>query len=484
MPHSKRPINILIIDDDEDDFLITKDYIKNIRDYEFEIDWCFRYADAVKMVKECKYDLYFVDYFLGPKTGLDFIHEAVAGNCQDPIILLTGKGNHTIDLQAMQAGAYDYLVKSELTSEKLERCIRYSLERAASVKALKDNERKFRNIFEKSKDVVFIADNELRFRDVNDAACDLLEYSKEELSTLSLLDIMADATEKPVIAQQLEMNGIVNDKEVDVLTKNHVIRNCVLSVTRETDMNGSRYLQGILHDISNLKRAEKANLQIQKLAVTSRLVRTLAHEIRNPLNNINLSTEQLQLEDEQSRTYIDIITRSSKRIDNLISELLNSSKQGEMSIRPHSLQTIMDESIAAALDRLTLKRIQLNVSYANSGLRVMADAEKLKIAFLNIIINAIEAMEEDKGKLTISIRNTGPEHVVMIEDNGSGISPENFSRLFEPYFTTKRSGLGLGLASALSTLQSHHAYIDVQSKVGEGTTFLITFKAAEEESEN
>jgi signal transduction histidine kinase len=204
------------------------------------------------------------------------------------------------------------------------------------------------------------------------------------------------------------------------------------------------------------------------------------------LNNINLSTEQLQIEDEQGRTYVDIITRSSKRIDNLINELLNSSKQGEMSIQPHSLQAIMDESIAAALDRLTLKRIQLNVSYASNSLTVMADAEKLKIAFLNLVINAIEAMEEDTGRLTISIRNDGPEHVVMIEDNGCGISPENFSRLFEPYFTTKRSGLGLGLASALSTFQSHHAFIDVKSKskVGEGTTFLITFKAAEEKSED
>ena len=137
----------------------------------------------------------------------------------------------------------------------------------------------------------------------------------------------------------------------------------------------------------------------------------------------------------------------------------------------------MDESIAAALDRLTLKRIQLNVSYANNHLKIMADETKLKTAFLNIIINAIEAMEEDKGKLTISIRNVGLEHVVMIEDNGCGISSENLTRLFEPYFTTKPGGLGLGLASALNTLQLHHAYLDVQSKINEGTTFQITFKS-------
>lgn len=474
-----KPIRILIVDDDEDDFLITGEFIRKIPNYQFQIDWSFQFSDAIEKVKHCNYDLYFVDYFLGPKTGLDFIKEAINLDCKDPIILLTGKGNRTIDLQAMQAGAYDYLVKSELSAEKLERCIRYSLERAASVKALKDNERKFRNIFEKSKDMVFVTDADLNFKDVNDAGTELLEYSKVDLLKMNLFDLLASQPLKDSLEEKFRKEGTINDMEVDVRTAKKVTRNCVLSLSEETDMDGEKYTQGILHDITNLKRAEKANLQIQKLAITSRLVRTLAHEIRNPLNNINLSTEQLLAESksEEGKPYIDIINRSSKRIDNLINELLNSSRQGEMAVKEHSLQSIMDESIAAALDRLTLKKIQLNVSYANNHLKIMGDAEKLKIAFLNIIINAIEAMQEDKGKLSISIRNIGLEHVVIIEDNGCGISPENFSRLFEPYFTTKPDGVGLGLASALGTLQSHQAFIDVQSKVNEGTAFLITFKA-------
>ncbi|MEJ0103559.1 MAG: response regulator [Bacteroidota bacterium] len=76
------------------------------------------------------------DYFLGAKTGLQLLKESIAAGCLEPIILLTGKGNHTIDMEAMQAGAYDYLVKSELNIEKLERCIRYSLERADTAKSL------------------------------------------------------------------------------------------------------------------------------------------------------------------------------------------------------------------------------------------------------------------------------------------------------------------------------------------------------------
>lgn len=478
MYKSSTPIKVLIIEDDEDDFFIVSGYIKKIQGASFIIDWCPSYKDAIEIMKRKDYLIYFVDYYLGAETGLQLLKEAIAMGCDNPIVLLTGQGSRDIDIEAMEAGAYDYLTKSELSVEKIERCIRYSLDRAAANRLLRESERKFRSIFEKSKDLVFTADKTLVFRDVNAAATTLLNYPKDELVNISLLSLISDPVAREDLQEQLAEKGEVDDFNIDLLTKNGAIRNCIISLTPAEDREGKKYLQGIIHDISNLRRAEKANLQIQKLAVTSRLVRTLAHEIRNPLSNITLSTEQLETNGstKDSRLYLDIIHRSTKRIDGIISELLNTSKTGEMTFTEESLQNIMDESIESALDRLTLKRIHLNVSYASHPLKIMADVEKLKIAFLNIIINSIEAMEEDKGRLTISIRNVGLEHVVMIEDNGCGISPENLSRLFEPYFTTKKKGLGLGLAAALGTFQSHHAYIDVQSIVNEGTKFLISFK--------
>ena len=108
----------------------------------------------------------------------------------------------------------------------------------------------------------------------------------------------------------------------------------------------------------------------------------------------------------------------------------------------------------------------------------MIDAEKMQLAFLNIIINAIEAMEEGKGKLNLAIQAMEDEYVVTLQDTGCGITEENIQRLFEPYFTSKRNGMGLGLASTLNILQSHNAHIDVKSVVGEGTSFIIGFKKA------
>src|SRR5215217_191287 len=133
-------IKVLIIDDDEDDFFITSEYMKGIEEYQLKIDWCYKFNEAILHLKNRAYDIYFVDYRLGAKTGLDFLKEAVRLGTEEPIVLLTGKGNKDVDIEAMQMGATDYLIKTELTTEKLERCIRYSLERTAYLKALRANE--------------------------------------------------------------------------------------------------------------------------------------------------------------------------------------------------------------------------------------------------------------------------------------------------------------------------------------------------------
>jgi DNA-binding NtrC family response regulator len=193
-------IKILIVDDDEDDFFIISDYIRGIHANRFLLHWCFNYQEALMHMKDHHYHLYFVDYRLGVKTGLDLLKEAIDLHCDEPIVLLTGKGNYKVDMEAMQSGAVDYLIKTELTSEKLERCIRYALDRSASVKALKANERKFRNIFERSKDAVFITNEESRFIDMNTATCRLLGYSKEKMKEINLSELIVNPIHRSVIS--------------------------------------------------------------------------------------------------------------------------------------------------------------------------------------------------------------------------------------------------------------------------------------------
>lgn len=473
---------ILIVDDDEEDFFITAEYIRDIHSRSFKVEWSYNYNDALQKLIANQCDLCFVDYRLGIKTGMDLLSEAISMGCETPIVLLTGKGTKEIDVKAMESGAYDYLVKGDLTTEKLERCIRYALERAASIQALRANERKFRSIFEKSKDIVFVTTNDFIITDINYAATELLEYEIDELLHNDLFTIFKNQGDRRYFKDMLSETGEVFEYETDLGSKTGEIKNCIISASIEVNNEGERYVQGIIHDNTSRKKAEKSALQTEKLAATGRLVQTLAHEVRNPLNNINLSVEQLvQLQTENSdlELYVDIVRRNSKRISDLIEELLHSSRlSSKMSLERLSLQTVMDSAISAAIDRMTLKRIRLQLSYPKQDCRAMLDAEKIQLAFLNIIINAIEAMEEGSGVLSISIRCKEEEHAVEISDNGSGISEDNMQRLFEPYFTSKRNGMGLGLAATLNILQSHNALIDVKSELGAGTTFTISFKKA------
>ena len=271
--------------------------------------------------------------------------------------------------------------------------------------------------------------------------------------------------------------GEVSEKEMDLLTKNKEKINCIISVSREKDSKGNYYMQGVIHDITTLKKSEKATLQSEKLSATQRLVRTLAHEVRNPLNNIYLSLEHLvpEIKEEDTKFYLDIITRNSKRISSLITELLDSSRPTEIELEQIVLQTVLDESIAAAMDRINLKRIALDVQYTCAEAVIMGDFNKLKIAFVNIIINAIEAMKEDEGKLLINIDEDTLNYYIHFRDNGMGISEENIIKLFEPYYTSKPNGMGLGLSSTLNIIRSHGAFIEVDSSLSIGSTFTITF---------
>ena len=471
----------MIIDDDEDDFFILSEYIKKIPGYQFQVDWIFLYNEALQSLCDAKYDLYFVDYRLGIQTGLDLLKEAMSKNCEEPVILLSGKGNQQIDREAMEAGAIDYLVKSELNGEKLERCIRYSIERSRSMKALKQNEKKLRNIFEKSKDIVFLADEKLNFQDVNKAALDLLGYSHDQLLTLNLRELLYRDDPGFSITGILSDHGEIDDHilELKTITGEKII--CLLSASREKVQNGSPYVQGILHDITNLKKMERANLQAEKLNTANRLLKILAHEVRGPLTNINLSVEELQAESlgPQSRVYMDIIYRNSNRINDLITELLQSSRHTEMNREPINLEEILRDALSRARDRITLKKIKTVVFFPGPPAIVDGDPEKLKIAFLNLIINATEAIAHDHGQLELKVEENQAGYLVHIGDNGSGISEENRERLFEPYFTSKRNGLGLGLPAALSILQSHRATIDVKTILYAGTTFLISFSKAQ-----
>lgn len=255
-------------------------------------------------------------------------------------------------------------------------------------------------------------------------------------------------------------------------------------------------------DISEQKRAEEqlknfnqqleqlveertqALLEAEKLSVKGQLARTIAHEVRGPLVNVNLALEMLQkkqteAERERYSIYHQIITTSNQRIEGFITELLNLSKNQNIGFELHNLKDIVEEALGMAKDRLFLKSITVEKQY-DEDCMIKAQPERLKIAILNLIHNAVEAMEAEKGVLKLLVRKNVSYTALVVQDNGCGMNKEQLSKMFDAYYTSKPSGLGVGLANVRAILQRHGARIKVESKPGEGTTFFIYFDELEQ----
>jgi len=235
---------------------------------------------------------------------------------------------------------------------------------------------------------------------------------------------------------------------------------------------------------NRIKQLNDANEELikmksqEKFAATGRIARTIAHEVRNPLTNINLAVDQLKGElpaaDENSQFLFDMINRNSSRINQLISDLLNSTKFAELSYEKISINTLLDEALAEAIDRIKLHNIKVVKKYSQDICEVSVDKGKIKLAFLNIVINAIEAMENvDKGLLELETKGENNKCHIVIRDNGLGMNKDSLSRLFEPYFTNKPKGNGLGLTNTQNIILNHKGDIKVMSVEGSGTTFTI-----------
>jgi signal transduction histidine kinase len=217
----------------------------------------------------------------------------------------------------------------------------------------------------------------------------------------------------------------------------------------------------------------------EKFDATGRIARTFAHEIRNPLTNINLATEQLSSEmtpnDENTGFLFDLIKRNSNRINQLISDLLNSTKFSELNYEKVSINALLDETLQLAQDRIMLNNVDVIKNYSNEICDITVDKEKIKIAFLNIIINALEAMEgKTNAKFTVETKKDEDKCIVIISDTGNGIDDDALSKIFEPYFTKKTKGNGLGLTNTQNIILNHKGNITVKSKEGDGTSFIIS----------
>src|SRR5678815_1109285 len=151
---SDRPIKVLLVDDDEDDYVMTRELLREASRGAFQLDWICNYEEAIVAIERREHAVYLLDYRLGEQSGLDILRNAGGRNPQSPMILLTGQGDELVDLEAMKEGAADYLVKSQLTSDLLYRSIRYAMERSKTSQSLRESEERYQRLVELSPDAI------------------------------------------------------------------------------------------------------------------------------------------------------------------------------------------------------------------------------------------------------------------------------------------------------------------------------------------
>ncbi len=235
----------------------------------------------------------------------------------------------------------------------------------------------------------------------------------------------------------------------------------------------------ILRDLRDIRSLEKQIQRSERLASLGRMAAGIAHEIRNPLGTIKGFGQYFRNkfpEGSEDRNYATVLVNEVDRLNRVIQDLLNFAKPQEPKLAPVDLQELIMHAIKLVKPDLQAKKIKVVQSFnTNKSRIIMADADMLTQVFLNLFLNAIDAMEEN-GILEIAIKEDKEILTVIIRDSGNGIPKENLSRIFDPFFTSKKDGTGLGLAIVHRIMESHQGEITVNSQPGKGTTFFLHFR--------
>jgi two-component system sensor histidine kinase PilS (NtrC family) len=238
-------------------------------------------------------------------------------------------------------------------------------------------------------------------------------------------------------------------------------------------------LIAVCEDLSPIREMETRVRQADRLAAVGRMAANIAHEIRNPLASLTGAIEVLAKDADAGgarERLAQIVLRESERLDHIISELLEYARPAPLAVQPMNLADTLDEVLLLVEHRPSPEHVKVIRAY-DGTLPVVADAQQIRQVIWNLCLNGLEAMG-DGGELRVGARVHGGRLEVWISDTGAGIHTEDLPHIFEPFFSTKSEGSGIGLALVHRIVQEHGGDIDVRSGSGQGTTFTITLPAA------
>ena len=370
---------------------------------------------------------------------------------------------------------------------------------------LRVSEQRYRELFENAQDAIWIHDMDGNLETVNRAAEKLVGYTLEELIGMNVRHFLDEESLK--LSGQIRYK-LINGETVEEPYEQRIIRKngtaCVLKLTTNLiknngvpvgflgiarDVTREKELQDriteanreLTESLQQLKDSQQQLIQAEKLTSLGQLAASIAHEVNNPLSGILMYTQLLikklrndKLDSGVALNYLTRMEFELARSTNLIKNLLDFARQSSPKYQNVNLKEIINRSLDLAGHAAELQHVTVINELDPALPDLTADADQLLQVFTNLILNAIQAMSQGG---SLSLHSTVYEKQVRIDvqDTGTGISPENMVKLFTPFFTTRREikGVGLGLAISYGIIQRHGGKIEVESKVGKGTTFKV-----------
>ncbi len=478
------PIRILLISPNETEVELFSQALAKSQIGTYQFHGCSMPQVGLTLLEQESCDLCFLNYEQkGLVTGLDIIAKVTANGVSVPMILLEESENSYIDQKALEVGAADYLSKDQLTPSLLERSIRYALRRAIGLKELK-------SLFDATFEGIIIHDFDGRIVEANQRAGQILGVSPGSMVGSCLCSYFDERSQKVAMEHiqdhQQDPNRFIHATgiriqdaqpfEVEIFTKNY-------------SRFGNKMRLTSIRDTSERKEMEAQILHQDRLASAGLLASSLAHEIGTPLGVIRGRAEILGMNsrnDGRTKRNLNIIMAQIDRVSKLIRSLLNLTRtENPMGAGPISVVSVIYDVLDLVAHDLKKLEVEVEISIDEQTL-VLAEEDPLHQVILNLLVNSIHAIEEAmrggrKTNHALHIFSTRErDHwVISITDTGCGITKENISHLFKPFFTTKEvgKGTGLGLATAYRIVHSWGGKITVESQEGVGSTFHITMRA-------
>jgi len=358
------------------------------------------------------------------------------------------------------AGIARDITESRLTREKIENAAE-----------------QWRNTFDSISDMISIHDLSYRITRVNRAFASAFGMEPQELIGRTCHELFHETKGPHEICPGKE--AIARGKTVGVeFFEPRLGRYLEVVAAPFRDENNA--ITGFVHiakDVTEKKEAEAKELQSEKLAVVGELASGVAHEIRNPLANISATAQYVLGKyemDKALRKHMDVIVRNSESANRIIKDLLDFARPHRALLRMCSMREVVKKTCDLIRSRCAVNRVRIKRRLERRLPSVLMEPDRMEQALMNFMLNAIDAMPKG-GILAITAELDPGKNmiVVSIADTGKGIPKKELSKIFNPFFSTKRDGVGLGLSLAHQIIGQHNGSIDVQSEVGQGTTVTV-----------